>query len=50
MARKGAPTCGPGALPAEHGSGADAFQRPLRSRFQARLTAGVRRQNRERNF
>jgi len=28
-------------LPAEPGTGADAFQRPLRSRFQARLTAGV---------
>ena len=27
---------------AEQGSGADALQRPLRSRFRARLTAGVR--------
>jgi hypothetical protein len=26
---------------AEPGNGADAFQRPLRSRFRARLTAGV---------
>ena len=26
----------------EQGSGADALQRPLRSRFRARLTAGVR--------
>ena len=26
----------------EPGTGADAFQRPLRSRFWARLTAGVR--------
>jgi hypothetical protein len=29
---------------AELGTGADALQRPLRSRFQARLTAGVRPQ------
>jgi hypothetical protein len=28
---------------AEPGTGADALQRPLRSRFQARLTASVRR-------
>ena len=27
---------------AEQGCAADAFQRPLRSRFQARLTPGVR--------
>jgi hypothetical protein len=29
---------------AEPSTAADAFQRPLRSRFQARLSAGVRRQ------
>jgi hypothetical protein len=31
-----------GALHAEPGTGADAFQPALRSGFQARLTAGVR--------
>jgi hypothetical protein len=31
-----------GAHPAEPSTAADAFQRPLRSRFQARLSAGVR--------
>ena len=30
---------------AKQSSGADAFQRPLRYRFQARLTASVRRRN-----
>ena len=29
---------------AEHGTGADGLQRPLRSRFRPRLTAGVRPQ------
>jgi hypothetical protein len=32
-----------GQFHAEQGTAADAFQRPLRSRFQARLSAGVRR-------
>ena len=31
-----------GAFLAEPGTGADRLQRPLRSRFRARLTAGVR--------
>jgi hypothetical protein len=33
---------------AEPGTGADALQRPLRSRFQARLTASVRRPRKRR--
>jgi hypothetical protein len=36
-----------GAHPAEPSTAADAFQRPLRSRFQARLSASVRCQVRE---
>jgi hypothetical protein len=33
------------ASPAEPGTGADALQRPLRSRFQARLSGSVSRQS-----
>ncbi len=33
-----------GIIRAEQGTAADAFQRPLRFRFQARLSAGVRLQ------
>jgi hypothetical protein len=32
-----------GTVAAQPGTGADALQRPLRSRFRAQLTAGVRR-------
>jgi hypothetical protein len=44
MVRKsmGAPPAAHGTLPAEPSTAADAFQRPLRSRFQARLSASVR--------
>jgi hypothetical protein len=46
MVRKslGAPPAAHGTLPAEPSTAADALQRPLRSRFQARLSASVRRQ------
>jgi hypothetical protein len=41
MVRKsmGAPPAAHGTLPAEPSTAADALQRPLRSRFQARLSA-----------
>jgi hypothetical protein len=44
MVRKslGAPPAAHGTLPAEPSTAADTFQRPLRSRFRARLTRSVR--------